>query len=161
MVLHFEISGKIEATGASFTKVESAKDFDDSRLDEAFPERSGFKQGLSQLKYDLKHIFFDEIIGYDADLSRILQQFPADVVVMDSGFAGMLPMTLRGKSPKTAVYGISPLALSSRDTAPFGLGIPPRSGTVGQIRNKALNLLVQKKVFADVQTHLNDVLARL
>ena len=150
----------IEATGASFTKVELAKDFDDSRLDEAFPKRKELKQGLSQLKYDLKHIFFDEIIGYDADLSRILQSFPADVVVMDSGFAGMLPMTLKGK-PKTAVYGIFPLALSSRDTAPFGLGIPPRSGTIGRIRNKVLNLFVKKMIFADVQKHLNSVLARL
>ena len=152
---------KIEETGASFTKVESAKDYDDNRLDEAFPGRNQLKEGISRLKYDLKHIFFDEIVGYDADLSRILQQFPADVVIMDSGFAGMLPMILKGKAPKTVIYGILPLALSSRDTAPFGLGLPPHSGAIGRLRNNALNILIQKMLLTDVQKHLNQVLTRV
>lgn len=152
---------KIEESGATFIPVQSATDFDDSRLDLAFPERNRMKPGLSQLKYDLKHIFFDEIVGYDADLTRILQEFPADVVVMDSGFPGMLPMKLKGHSPKTAVYGILPLALSSQDTAPFGLGLQPRAGAIGRLRNRALNLLMQRGVFRDVQAHLNHILARI
>jgi MGT family glycosyltransferase len=151
---------KIEETGARFMKVQSAKDYDDSRFDDWFPGRSKLK-GLSQLKFDLKHIFFDEMIGYDADLTQILREFPADVVVTDSAFSGMLPMKLKGKGPKTAIYGILPLTLSSRDTAPYGFGLPPSTGALGQIRNKIMNGFVEYLVFADVQKHVNTLLSRL
>lgn len=151
---------KIVATGASFAKVQSAKDFDDSRLDDAFPGRNQHK-GLNQLKFDLKHIFFGEMIGYDADLSWLLQEFPADVVVMDSAFTGILPMKLKGKAPKSAVYGILPLTMSSRDTAPFGFGMQPSSGAIGRLRNKVMNKFVQNVVFSDVQKHVNGLLDRL
>jgi UDP:flavonoid glycosyltransferase YjiC (YdhE family) len=151
---------KIEATGASFTKIQSAKDFDDSRLGDAFPGRNQHK-GLNQLKFDLKNIFFGEMIGYDADLSRLLQEFPANVVVMDSAFSGILPMKLKGKAPKSAVYGILPLMISSRDTAPFGFGMQPSSGAIGRLRNKVMNTFVQNVVFSDVQKHVNDLLDRL
>ena len=129
-------------------------------MNDAFPGRNQHK-GLNQLKFDLKHIFFGEMIGYDADLSRLLQEFPADVVVMDSAFTGMLPMKLKGKAPKTAVYGILPLTMSSRDTAPFGFGMQPSSGAIGRLRNKAMNKFVQNVVFSDVQKHVNGLLDSL
>jgi MGT family glycosyltransferase len=151
---------KIEATGARFTKTQAAKDYDDSNLDEAFPGRNQYK-GLKQLKFDLKHIFFDEMIGYDTDLRKILQEFPADVVVMDSAFSGMLPMKLKGKAPKTAVYGILPLTLSSRDTAPYGFGLQPSSTTLGHIRNKMMNKFVQNLIFADIQKYVIGLLKQL
>ncbi|AJY74409.1 glycosyltransferase [Paenibacillus beijingensis] len=152
--------GKIEATGARFTKVQAAKDYDDGDLNEAFPGR-GKLNGLNQLKFDMKHIFFDEMVGFDADLGRILEEYPADAVVMDSAFAGMMPMKLRGRAPKSAVYGILPLTLSSRDAAPFGFGLQPSATPLGRIRNRLLNGFVQNMVFADVQKHVNALLTRL
>ncbi|WP_201004101.1 nucleotide disphospho-sugar-binding domain-containing protein [Paenibacillus glycanilyticus] len=151
---------KIEHTGARFAKVLSAKDFDDGRFEDWFPERSKF-QGVNQMKFDLKHIFFGEMPAYAADLTRLLKEFPADVVVMDAAFTGMLPLKLTGKAPKIAAYGVFPMTLSSRDTAPFGLGIPPSKSAVGRIRNKLLNGLVEKVMFADVQRHANKLLSTI
>ncbi|MBA2937127.1 glycosyltransferase [Paenibacillus sp. CGMCC 1.16610] len=150
--------GKIEATGALFKKVQSAKDLDDSRYEEWFPERSKF-QGVNQMKFDLKHIFFGEMPAYAADLTRILKDFPADVVVMDGAFTGMLPLKLTGQAPKIAAYGVFPMTLSSRDTAPFGLGISPSTSALGRMRNKLLNGLVENIMFADVQKHANKLLS--
>ncbi|MFC4809356.1 glycosyltransferase [Paenibacillus sp. GCM10023250] len=151
---------KIEAAGARFAKVQSAKDYDDSRLDDSFPERSKF-QGVNQMKFDLKHIFYGEMPAYAADLKALLKEFPADVVVMDAAFTGMLPLKLTGKAPKMAAYGVFPMTLSSRDTAPFGLGIPPSASAMGRIRNKLLNGLVEKVMFADVQKHANQILSSM
>ncbi|SDX89642.1 nucleotide disphospho-sugar-binding domain-containing protein [Paenibacillus sp. CF384] len=151
---------KIEMTGARFTKVQAAKDYDDSRLEEWFPGRADYA-GINQLKFDLKHIFTDEMIGYNEDLTGILRDFPADVVITDSAFTGMLPMQLAGKAPKTAVYGILPLTLSSRDVAPYGLGISPNATAMGRIRNHLLRGLVEKIVFGDVQKHINKLMFSL
>lgn len=151
---------KIEATGARFAKVRSAKDLDDSRYEDWFPERSGF-QGVHQMKFDLKHIFFGEMPAYAADISKLLQEFPADVVVIDAAFTGMLPLKLTGNAPKIAAYGVFPLTLSSRDTAPFGLGIQPNASAIGRLRNKLLNVLVEKVMFADVQKHANKLLSEM
>ncbi|MBO7747092.1 hypothetical protein I8J29_23100 [Paenibacillus sp. MWE-103] len=150
--------GKIEATGARFAHVQSAKDLDDSRYEDWFPERSKF-QGVNQMKFDLKHIFFGEMPAYAADIAKLLKEFPADVVVIDAAFTGMLPLKLTGKAPKIAAYGVFPLTLSSRDTAPFGLGIQPNASAVGRIRNKLLNVLVENVMFADVQKHANKLLS--
>lgn len=151
---------KIELTGARFAKVQSAKDYDDSRFEDWFPERSKF-QGVNQMKFDLKHIFYGEMPAYAADLQGLLKEFPADVVVMDAAFTGMLPLKLTGKAPKMAVYGVFPMTLSSRDTAPFGLGIPPSTSGIGRIRNKLLNGLVENVMFADVQKHANKLLSAM
>jgi len=151
---------KIEATGAHFAKVHSAKDLDDSRYEDWFPERSKF-QGVNQMKFDLKHIFFGEMPAYAADLSKLLKEFPADVVVIDAAFTGMLPLKLMGIAPKIAAYGVFPLTLSSRDTAPFGLGLQPNASPIGRIRNKLLNGLVENVMFADVQKHANKLLSAM
>ncbi len=51
--------------------------------------------------------------------------------------------------------------LSSRDTAPTGMGLPPGTGTVGQLRNRALNLLSQKVILREAHRTTNAMLAAL
>jgi MGT family glycosyltransferase len=149
---------KIEATGARFVKVQLAKDYDDGLLDDSFPGRSNLK-GLNQLKFDLKNIFQGEIPKYTEDITKILKEFPADVVVSDSGFTGMAPLKLAGKGPKTVAYGVSPMTLNSRDTAPFGLGLQPSATAMGRIRNKLLNVFIENVVFSDVHKNANKILS--
>ncbi len=145
---------RIESTGSTFYPVRQARDFDDRNLDAAFPGRVPL-DGLKKLKFDLKELFAGQMIPWHQDVQAILSEFPADVVVVDSGFTGLLPMVLAPPHPKLAVYGAVPLTVSSRDTAPFGLGLPPAAGAAGRVRNRLLNALIQNLAFADVQKVFN------
>jgi UDP:flavonoid glycosyltransferase YjiC (YdhE family) len=51
--------------------------------------------------------------------------------------------------------------LSSRDTAPSGLGMPPSSTTLGRLRNRTLNLLSQKVLLRQSQNAANHLLNHL
>jgi MGT family glycosyltransferase len=63
--------------------------------------------------------------------------------------------------PPWAGFGISVLAFSSRDTAPFGLGLKPDASPFGQFRNRGLNWLAQQVLFREVTAYTNQVRADL
>ncbi|NJM07093.1 glycosyl transferase [Candidatus Gracilibacteria bacterium] len=141
----------IEATGARFAPIENAVDPGDTKLDVLLPERAKLV-GLAGFKFDLKYFFLDNLPGQIADLQHILQSYTADVVLGDTGFfgAGMLH-ELGG--PRWATYGITGLALNSRDTMPFGTGLPPSATALGRVRNRLATTLFERVLFHDVQRH--------
>ena len=145
----------IEATGARYIRMQAAYDYDDSDTDAAFPGRAG-RTGLAGLKWDLKHLFYDLLPGQVADLQSILRVFRADAVLTDTGFLGAGALHELG-GPPYAIYGITALTLSSRDTAPFCLALPPDASPLGRLRNKGLHTLFQQVIFRDVAVYANDV----
>ncbi|MFL5733708.1 MAG: glycosyltransferase [Chloroflexia bacterium] len=150
---------RVEAVGARFVPMKAAYDFNDLKLNEAFPGRSRLKD-FPQLKFDLQHIFGDAGTGQVSDLQEVLNEFPADAILCDTGFAGARLLHELG-GPPWAVFSISALTVSSRDTAPFGLGILPDRSAIGRIRNHALNALVNKVLFRDVSNNYNKTRASL
>jgi UDP:flavonoid glycosyltransferase YjiC (YdhE family) len=58
-------------------------------------------------------------------------------------------------------YTTTPLMITSRDTAPCGMGLAPSSSALGRLRNRALNLLSQKVLFRQSQTTANYLLDHL
>jgi MGT family glycosyltransferase len=150
---------KVEAAGARFFRYRHARDFDDLRLDATFPERSALK-GLAQLAFDMKHVFIDAGEGQLEDLQAIVKEFPADVVVADAAMLGALFLQERG-GPPMGVIGVLPIVRSSVDTAPFGLGLPPMTGPLGLLRNRALNALVQKAIFRSAQKRWDTLRERI
>lgn len=80
------------------------------------------------------------------DLEQELAKEPADVLVSDNAFAAA-GLVRERKGIPWAVYGISPLSIPSRDTAPFGLALKPSSTPLGRLRNKALYWLVDNVIF--------------
>jgi UDP:flavonoid glycosyltransferase YjiC (YdhE family) len=78
---------------------------------------------------------------------------PADVVLTDPAFAGgaLLLGHRRGERPPIAVCGVLPLTIASRDTAPYGMGLTPLAGPVGQLRNALLSALAARTVFPQAQ----------
>jgi UDP:flavonoid glycosyltransferase YjiC (YdhE family) len=145
----------VEATGARYVAMQAAYDYDDGDTDAAFPGRAGHA-GLAGLKWDLKHLFYDLLPGQLADLRDILRVFPADALLADTGFLGAGALHELG-GPPYAIYGITALTLSSRDTAPFGLALPPDASPLGRLRNKALNALFQHVIFRDVAAYADEV----
>src|SRR4029078_11716211 len=55
----------------------------------------------------------------------------------------------------------TPLMITSRDTAPSGMGLPPSASVLGRVRNHALNLLAQKVLLRQSQNAANDLLDQM
>ncbi|PJJ73320.1 UDP:flavonoid glycosyltransferase YjiC (YdhE family) [Diaminobutyricimonas aerilata] len=149
----------VESAGAEWLPLPEAADYDDTRIDELFPGRVGLK-GPTLITHDFREIFVRPMEAQAAAVDAALEAVPTDVVLTEALFTGILPLLTRPRSRRPAVLamGIVPLGLDSRDTAPFGLGIPPLPGAVGRVRNAALRFVAQRVVFASVQ---RDATARL
>jgi MGT family glycosyltransferase len=143
----------VEATGAQHLSLPPEADFDD-RLDwdEVFPERAALK-GAKAIVHDLENIFVRPgRVQHDAVMAAHVTE-SADVVLTDPAFAGgafLLGHPL-GVRPPLIMCGVLPLMISSRDTAPYGMGITPFPGPIGRLRNAALAALTGK-LFAPVTT---------
>jgi MGT family glycosyltransferase len=117
-------------------------------------------QGVAQLKFDLKYGFIDAAVEQVKDLTKILRDFPADAILADFCFLGAAWIHEQG-GPPWAGFSVSALAFSSRDTAPFGLGMKPDASAFGQFRNRGLSWLTDRVIFKEVTAYMNQVRADL
>ncbi|QJU52288.1 glycosyltransferase [Herbiconiux sp. KACC 21604] len=142
----------VESTGALFLPLPAEADYDDSDMNASFPERAGLS-GPAGIRFDLATIFLRPAPAQLAAIDAALAAEPVDAILLESLFLGSLPLLDRplGQRPPVVNLGIVPLALDSVDTAPFGLGIAPRPGFAGRVRNRLLSFVAQKIVFAPVQ----------
>lgn len=156
----------VEGTGATFIPLSGNSNFDVSDPT-AFPARLKLQAGPPQIDYDIRHLFVDPIAQQHCALQALLAaaqiEQPDEPVVLlhDTVFMGMWPVLLGapGQRPTGVIgIGVTPLPLTSIDTAPFGLGIEPDSSEAGRLRNRDLNLAVTNEVFIAAQTHLVKVL---
>lgn len=147
----------VEATGAHFAPIVSWLDYSDPQnVPPSLTEQRNAVRGLAQLKFDLRHFFIDPALGQVKDLREILQTFPADVLLADFCFLGASWVSEQG-GPPWAGFGISALAFTSQDTAPFGLGLLPNASPLGHVRNRSLNWLFQQVVFRDLTAYLDSI----
>ena len=72
-----------------------------------------------------------------------VQQEPADALLVDVAFIGgaFLLGGRRSARPPLLVTSVIPLPITSRDTAPYGMGLLPMRGPVGRVRNRLLSTL--------------------
>jgi UDP:flavonoid glycosyltransferase YjiC (YdhE family) len=71
--------------------------------------------------------FITPMISQFRGLQTILKEFPAEVVIHETSFAGVLPMLLgpRSERPASIYLGITALPLQRADGAPWGPGLLP------------------------------------
>ena len=80
-----------------------------------------------------------------------------DAILVDVGFTGALPLLLAtGPRPPVVVCNMTPLMLSSADTAPFGMGRPP----AGNVDYTRMSWVVHHVLFRGTQAHANRVLSQ-
>jgi MGT family glycosyltransferase len=154
---------RAEAAGARFVPFCSEIDHDYRRLDDHFPERRKIAPGPAQIAFALRHFFADAIPRQAAGIDDILSTFAADAIIIDAMLCGAFPLLLgaRGKRVPVISVGVSPLAVSSADTAPFGTALPPATSSEDRMRNAVLERYLHEAVFGPVQKYFNDVLARI
>ena len=136
----------IESIGARWIPLRHALLVDEEHLDTIWPDRPA--EGIAQMQHDIKNIFIEFIRGAVVDLEAELRKHPADVLVADNASAVVEAVHQKLGIP-WAVYGMSVNSMSSRDTAPFGLALPPSSTPLGRLRNKFLNWLVERVIFRE------------
>lgn len=155
-------AAKIRAVGATPRAIPAEADFDPSRLDIDLPGRAE-TSGIKRINFDIVSVFVKPM-PYQADaLSRLMAQTQFDAIIADTGFFGILPFLLgdRANRPPVLSYTPTPLMISSRDTAPGGMGLAPSSTTFGRLRNRALNVLSQKVLLRESQKAANRLLDQL
>jgi UDP:flavonoid glycosyltransferase YjiC (YdhE family) len=96
-------------------------------------------------------------------LAEWMAQTRVDAIIADAGFFGVLPFLLGDPAARPPVlsYSTTPLMMSSRDTAPSGMGLSPSSTALGRLRNRTLNVLSQKLLLRQSQNAANYLLDQL
>jgi MGT family glycosyltransferase len=118
---------RIESSGAKFFALPSSADFDPQNIFAVAPELKSIPPGLEWFRVASERLFVDTLAAQHQGLQQSLQQFPADVIVGDDMFFGLLPMLLgpRAERPPIVVCGTSFLHWAREDGAPNFLGLPP------------------------------------
>jgi UDP:flavonoid glycosyltransferase YjiC (YdhE family) len=83
--------------------------------------------GPQWLRVVIERLFVDTIPGQYSGMRKVLREFPADVIIGDDMFFGVLPMLLgpRSKRPPIVLCGTSILHWQRKDKAPIFAGLPP------------------------------------
>jgi UDP:flavonoid glycosyltransferase YjiC (YdhE family) len=134
----------VNATGATHVPLPADADYDDREdLHTRFPERADLR-GLKALAFDIEHLFTRPARPQHDAVTAAHAAEPADAVLADPAFAGAALVLGHppAKRPAVVVAGVLPLPLASRDTAPYGLGLPP-ARWLNRTRNKALTALTR------------------
>jgi UDP:flavonoid glycosyltransferase YjiC (YdhE family) len=155
---------RIEATGATFAPLTGEADQDGDAL-LATPERLALRD-LSRFAWDMSNIFIAPIRAQHEDLQRLLAQAGDEpvIVVSEPTFMGVTPLQLGapGLRPKAFVgIGVVSYSLSSVDTAPFGMGLPPDSSAEGRARNREAYAFFQDQALGEPQKMFNAVLEEM
>ncbi|GHF36673.1 UDP:flavonoid glycosyltransferase YjiC (YdhE family) [Deinococcus metalli] len=148
-------AARVRAAGAAFEPFTLARDYDDRAFGVAFPGRDALS-GLRQVQFDTRHIFVGQMLPQLRDLQALHRAWPWEVTLAEQTLsAGLLLEELGG--PPCALLGVLPLGIHSRDTAPFGPGLPPMRGPLGRARNAALRRVTQRVVFGGADRDLRAV----
>ncbi|SFT13393.1 glycosyltransferase [Paenibacillus sp. BC26] len=153
----------VEKTGAAFVSFTGAADWQPEDLND--PERLAY-EGVAQVNYDMQRYFVNTIPDQYAALQHELEKYGDDeAIVLAESFGFALSPALLGapgvRAKGYAVVGVIPLAISSIDTAPFGMGLEPDSSEEGRARNISHNALMKDNLFGGAQKLYEKVLREL
>src|SRR5215813_7154082 len=118
---------RIEGVGAGFRPLPGNADFDPQEIISEIPELKTTPPGPEWLRIAMERVFVETLPAQHAGLTQVLRDFPADVVIGDDMFFGVLPMLLgpRAKRPPIVLCGTSILHWHREDGAPNFVGLPP------------------------------------
>jgi UDP:flavonoid glycosyltransferase YjiC (YdhE family) len=151
---------RIEGSGAKFRPLPHGADLDFRDLLTALPQLKGIPPGLEWLRIAMQHGFVDTVRPQHEGL---LQNLPADVIVADDGFFGVLPMLLGSpsKRPPLVVCGTSLLHWRREDGAPHFVGLSPATTKEQREEYAAITKEYDRLVDQPVSLRLNEILKAL
>ena len=145
-------AGLVAGSGATFVPYPEALDFDDAEVDEQRGTDGAppAKPGLKDLRRDIQEVFLRPVAEHVDVLEPIVADFRPDVVATEHTFIAGALLAERRHIP-LVVFAVTPMTLSSIDTAPFGTGLPPSRTGLGRLRNRLLNAAMRQVIFRGAQ----------
>jgi UDP:flavonoid glycosyltransferase YjiC (YdhE family) len=118
---------KIEKTGVRFFPLPEDADQDLRDFVSSFFEEHKVTPAPEEMGRGITHVVAGPMISQFRGLEAIVKEFPAEAVIHETMFAGVLPMLLgpRSERPASVYLGITPLTLDRADGAPWGPGLLP------------------------------------
>ena len=118
---------KIERAGVRFIPLPEDADQGVRDFIASFFEDNKVTPGPEGMLKLVTGVFVNPMISQFRGLQAILKGFPAEVVIHEMSFSGMLPMLLgpRSERPASVYLGVMPLPLERADGAPWGPGLLP------------------------------------
>ena len=157
------LRGRVESNGVTFRPLPPDANFDPNDAFARVPELKTISPGPEWIRIAIERVFVDNIVPQHDGLQDALQDFPADVIIGDDMFFGVLPMLLgaRAKRPPVVLCGTSFLHWRRQDGAPHFLGLPP-ARTKGE-RDKYAAIARELDTIIDqpVARRLNPILGAL
>ncbi len=152
---------RFEAAGMRFEPFPPPIDRDLSDLDQAFPELKSLDPGPDKLGFLFRHAFIGPLGAQHAALAALLECHPADLVLCDNLFLGMLPFLLgpRRERPAIACCGVTPLFTSRDDGAPNGPGLLPTADEETLLDYELIKAFADDDFFDPIQEELDRALA--
>jgi UDP:flavonoid glycosyltransferase YjiC (YdhE family) len=147
---------RIQGIAAEFRPLPIGADFDLGDDDSVAPELKVTPPGPEWLRIAIERVFVDAIPAQYKGLQQVLREFPADVIIGDDMFFGLLPMLLgpHSKRPPIVLCGTSILHWRREDKAPHFAGLPPaitkaqreQYATIAQEHDRVVNRPVASRV---------------
>jgi MGT family glycosyltransferase len=150
----------VTAVGAELHPLPAHADLDEAQFDSA---ARGNTSGIEALNQAINRMFLAPMPHQAAELGAAMGRTRFHAVIVDYGFFGIIPYLLGDPAarPPVLYYTPTPLMLSSLDTAPTGMGLPPRTGVIGRLRNQALNLFSHKVILRQSNRAANAMLEEM
>jgi MGT family glycosyltransferase len=149
---------KLVALGVPHYPFKRAVQYNQFNLDEIFSERLQYAGQIKRLNFDLQHSFIKRAPEFFQDISEIHETFPFDVLIADAMFTAIPLVKEKLKKPVISI-GVFPLAESSRDLAPAGLGLTPANSLFGRLSQSFLRLITDQVLFGKSHKLYRKILA--
>ena len=148
---------RIEGVGARFYPFEGEADIDLSNPAAVFPEIIHIPAGPERLRFAFEHVFAGFLVEHDRSVREALKDFPADAIMADNCFLGLLPMLLGPKAnrPPIIFCGTSILFWHRPDHAPFNAGLPPAQNDIELKSYRVMAGEFQKRCLKPINQTIN------
>ena len=153
---------RVRLTGAEFVPLGGIGDFDETSFADT-PGRDAIPEGPARIAFDIGRALVDPVPDVYAGLHKILADFPASAIIMETLSLGLTPLALQkqpGERPLMITLGVIPPSFASADAPPNGAGLLPLAGEEGRLRDEAVRQQMAP-VFEPVHQHFTEVFASM
>ena len=149
----------VERTGVEFVPLREDADFNHESLAEELRAGGIPQTGPRAMRASVQKVFIDPCPGQYATLRKALAEEPADAVLTEFTVTGAAALCVQEQPrPPVIACGIMPMPFSGPDAPPWGPGLAFRGDSIGRLRNRVLNLLVEKVAMRPVQESFDTML---
>ena len=111
-----------------------------------FTERKDRKSKISKMQFDLEHVFIRRSVENYLDIKDIYETFPFDLMIADV-MATVIPYVKYKLRVPVIAVGVVPVAETSKDLPPSGLGLTPSHNVFGKMMQPLLRFFVNRFIF--------------